>query len=67
MLKPQGLIRLAINESVLGQTTILGRMGLAPRSPRDLYDAVRAGYNEAGLRTLWVEAVKDGDGCDHGG
>ena len=64
-----------------------------PRSLQDLYDAMCAGYNEAGLkvttwrqdgapirsswgarlgqgagpRTLWVEAVKDGNGCDHGG
>ena len=93
VLKPRGLIRVAINESVLGQGAVLRRMGLMPRPAQDLYPAMRAGYNEAGLtvtrwrfggawirsswagrlgqgagvRTLWVEAVKDGDGRDHGG
>ena len=92
ILKPQGVLRVAINESVLGQPSILGKMGIAAHSPQGLYGALRAGYNEAGLtitgcrhgaarvrsswggrlgqgadlRTLWVEAVKHGDGRDHG-
>jgi 16S rRNA (adenine(1408)-N(1))-methyltransferase len=93
ILKPGGLFRAAVNDSVLeeGQrpTGLPGDGG--PVLARDLVQ--RAGYNEAGLRvtgvwtgdtqvrsswggrlgqgrpvrTLWIEAVRDGNGRDHGG
>lgn len=93
MLKPHGVLRVSINESILGQGALLRKIGLVPRPFTQVFDALRAGYGEAGLnvttwrrdaatirsswagrlwqgtgvRTLWVEAVKDGDGRDHGG
>jgi 16S rRNA (adenine(1408)-N(1))-methyltransferase len=92
ILKPHGVLRVGINAALLERAAILGKMGLAPRAASDLFEAIRAGYNEAGLnvtawrrdgaeirsswagrlgqgaelRTLWVEAVRDGDGRDHG-
>lgn len=93
VLKPRGLMRVAINESVLEQAAALSKLGLVPRAAQDLSAALPAGYNEAGLRvttmrrddvglrsswgarlgpgggvhTLWVEAIRDDDGRDHGG
>lgn len=54
VLKPRGLIRVAINESVLDQSAVLDRLGLRSRPDGDLFAALRAGYNEAGLRVTMV-------------
>lgn len=95
VLKPGGLLKAAVNASVLRRDSSLGALEPGGRPlPVPVHDDVlRAGYNEAGLRvtslrsgdmriqsswgarlgqgrpvrTLWVEAVSDGDRRDHGG
>lgn len=93
ILKPRGVLRVAINESLLNDAPLLRKIDLAPRTAAHLYDAMRAGYGEAGLnvtsvrsdgagirsswsgrlgqgagvRTLSVEAAKDGNGRGDGG
>jgi 16S rRNA (adenine(1408)-N(1))-methyltransferase len=93
MLKPHGVLRVSINESILGQGALIRKIGLVARPFTQVFDALRAGYGEAGLNvttwrrdaatirsswagrlgqgtgvpTLSVEAVKDGDGSNHGG
>src|SRR5574341_96339 len=92
ILKPRGVLRVALNESVLEQPGVLGRLGLPSRPLANVINALRAGYREAGLnvttwrcdamtmrsswagrlgqgagvRTLRVEAMKDGDRRGHG-
>lgn len=49
VMKPGGVFRAAINESALREPAVLRRLGLPLRPIPDVYGALRAGYNEAGL------------------
>ncbi len=54
VLKSGGMLRVAINASVLSDAAVLGKIRLVRRSPLELYEEMRAGYNEAGLKvTTW--------------
>lgn len=75
ILKPRGVLRVAVNESVFEQPGVLRRLGLPSRPFPEIVDALRAGYSEVGLnvtawrsdaakiRSSWASRLRQGAGA----